>query len=83
MPSTQRSRWCDTCCAMGCHNVLNRPSPRPTNSRTFYTLQAKVDEDNLVNQRVAMTMLGKMEHRITLATNGLDLSTPCSRSDTT
>jgi two-component system, sensor histidine kinase and response regulator len=29
-------------------------------------------EDNLVNQRVAMTMLGKMGHRITLATNGLE-----------
>jgi two-component system, sensor histidine kinase and response regulator len=29
-------------------------------------------EDNLVNQRVAMSMLGKMGHRITLATNGLE-----------
>ena len=29
-------------------------------------------EDNLVNQRVALTMLGKMGHRITLATNGLE-----------
>jgi hypothetical protein len=44
----ERSRWrggrcaCDTCCAMGFHNVLNRPSPRSTNSRTIYTLQAIV-----------------------------------------
>jgi hypothetical protein len=34
------------------------------------SLSILLAEDNLVNQRVAMTMLGKMGHRITLATNG-------------
>jgi CheY-like chemotaxis protein len=38
-------------------------------------------EDNLVNQRVAMTMLGKMGHRITLATNGLEALEQWRQSD--
>ena len=38
-------------------------------------------EDNLVNQRVAMTMLGKMGHRITLATNGLEALGQWRQSD--
>jgi CheY-like chemotaxis protein len=36
------------------------------------SLRILLAEDNLVNQRVAMSMLGKMGHRITLATNGLE-----------
>jgi two-component system, sensor histidine kinase and response regulator len=36
------------------------------------SLRILLAEDNLVNQRVAMTMLGKMGHRTTLATNGLE-----------
>ena len=36
------------------------------------SLRILLAEDNLVNQRVAMAMLGKMGHRITLATNGLE-----------
>jgi signal transduction histidine kinase/CheY-like chemotaxis protein len=36
------------------------------------SLRILLAEDNLVNQRVAMGMLGKMGHRITLATNGLE-----------
>jgi CheY-like chemotaxis protein len=36
------------------------------------SLSILLAEDNLVNQRVAMTMLGKMGHRITLATNGME-----------
>jgi hypothetical protein len=35
-------------------------------------LRILLAEDNLVNQRVAMSMLGKMGHRTTLATNGLE-----------
>ena len=41
-----------------------------TNQRP--ALRILLAEDNLVNQRVAMSMLGKMGHRITLATNGLE-----------
>jgi signal transduction histidine kinase/ActR/RegA family two-component response regulator len=36
------------------------------------SLSILLAEDNPVNQRVAMTMLGKMGHQITLATNGLE-----------
>jgi two-component system, sensor histidine kinase and response regulator len=36
------------------------------------SLRILLAEDNLVNQRVAMTMLGKMGHQITLASNGLE-----------
>ena len=36
------------------------------------SLRILLAEDNLVNQRVAMSMLGKMGHRITLATNGVE-----------
>jgi CheY-like chemotaxis protein len=36
------------------------------------SLRILLAEDNLVNQRVAMSMIGKMGHRITLATNGLE-----------
>jgi signal transduction histidine kinase/CheY-like chemotaxis protein len=43
-----------------------------TNRRPSLSLRILLAEDNLVNQRVAMSMLGKMGHRITLATNGLE-----------
>jgi hypothetical protein len=43
-----------------------------TRRRPSLSLRILLAEDNLVNQRVAMTMLGKMGHRITLATNGLE-----------
>jgi CheY-like chemotaxis protein len=43
-----------------------------TNRRPSPSLRILLAEDNLVNQRVAMSMLGKMGHRITLATNGLE-----------
>ena len=36
------------------------------------SLKILLAEDNLVNQRVAITMLSKMGHRVTLATNGLE-----------
>jgi signal transduction histidine kinase/CheY-like chemotaxis protein len=42
------------------------------NRRPSLSLRILLAEDNLVNQRVAMSMLGKMGHRITLATNGLE-----------
>jgi signal transduction histidine kinase/ActR/RegA family two-component response regulator len=43
-----------------------------TKRRPSLTVKVLLAEDNLVNQRVAMSMLGKMGHRITLATNGLE-----------
>jgi signal transduction histidine kinase/CheY-like chemotaxis protein len=43
-----------------------------TNGRPSLSLRILLAEDNLVNQRVAMSMLGRMGHRITLATNGLE-----------
>jgi signal transduction histidine kinase/CheY-like chemotaxis protein len=45
------------------------------------SLSILLAEDNLVNQRVAMTMLGKMGHRITLAKNGLEAVEQWRHSD--
>ncbi len=48
------------------------PLPPAATSPSTVSLKILLAEDNLVNQRVAMSMLGKMGHRITLATNGLE-----------
>jgi CheY-like chemotaxis protein len=45
------------------------------------SLRILLAEDNLVNQRVAVTMLSKMGHRITLATNGLEALEQWRKSD--
>jgi hypothetical protein len=63
-----------------CHLDRSQPSRlerthqkvRPGITAPSLSLSILVAEDNLVNQRVAMTMLGKMGHRITLATNGVE-----------
>jgi signal transduction histidine kinase/ActR/RegA family two-component response regulator len=41
-------------------------------SASSLSLSILLAEDNLVNQKVAMTMLGRMGHRTTLARNGLE-----------
>jgi signal transduction histidine kinase/CheY-like chemotaxis protein len=57
--------------AIGAHTSAGAHSlPVAEISAASQSLRILLAEDNLVNQRVAMTMLGKMGHRITLATNG-------------
>jgi signal transduction histidine kinase/CheY-like chemotaxis protein len=55
--------------------------PAAAISASSLSLSILLAEDNLVNQRVAMTMLGKMGHRITLATNGLEALEQWRQSD--
>jgi len=50
----------------------NATDDNATHRRPALSLRILLAEDNVVNQRVAMSMLGKMGHRITLATNGLE-----------
>jgi len=57
--------------ASGSHTPASTVTPPiPAMSAGSLSLKILLAEDNLVNQRVAMTMLGKMGHRVTLATNG-------------
>jgi signal transduction histidine kinase/CheY-like chemotaxis protein len=57
--------------AIGAHTPAStNSSPVAEIPAASQSLRILLAEDNLVNQRVAMTMLSKMGHRITLATNG-------------
>jgi two-component system sensor histidine kinase/response regulator len=59
--------------AIGVHRPASTVTlPAAGLSASSPSLRILLAEDNMVNQRVAMTMLGKMGHRITLATNGLE-----------
>ena len=59
--------------AVGVHTPASTVTPPTAGiSASSLSLRILLAEDTLVNQKVAMGMLGKMGHRITLATNGLE-----------
>jgi signal transduction histidine kinase/CheY-like chemotaxis protein len=59
--------------AIGVHTPASTVTPPTAGiSASSLSLRILLAEDTLVNQKVAMGMLGKMGHRITLATNGLE-----------
>jgi signal transduction histidine kinase/DNA-binding response OmpR family regulator len=66
--------------AIGVHIPASTVTPAGV-SPSSRSLRILLAEDNLVNQRVAMTILGKMGHRITLATNGLEALEQWRQSD--
>ena len=66
--------------AIGVHIPASTVTPAGV-SPSSRSLRILLAEDNLVNQRVAMTILGKMGHRIALATNGLEALEQWRQSD--
>jgi CheY-like chemotaxis protein len=68
--------------AMGTYTAAIEVTPPAAGILALSTsLSILLAEDNLVNQRVAMTMLGKMRHQVTLATNGLEALEQWRKSD--
>jgi two-component system sensor histidine kinase/response regulator len=59
--------------AVGLHTPVSASAlPAAVVTAPSQSLNILLAEDNLVNQRVAIAMLGKMGHHVTLATNGLE-----------
>jgi len=68
--------------AIGVHTPASTVIPPATVvSASSLSLGILLAEDNLVNQKVAMGMLAKMGHRITLARNGLEALEQWRQSD--
>jgi two-component system sensor histidine kinase/response regulator len=67
--------------AIGVRRPAITITPAAAVSGSSLSLKILLAEDNLVNQKVAMGMLGKMGHRITLATNGLEALEQWRQSD--
>jgi signal transduction histidine kinase/CheY-like chemotaxis protein len=68
--------------ALGAQTPAGTAAPAaPGIAASAQSLRILLAEDNVVNQRVAMTMLAKMGHRVTLATNGLEALEQWRRSD--
>jgi len=57
------------------------PAPPAPEGTTAFSLHILVAEDNAVNQKLAMALLEKAGHRVSLAVNGVEVVTMCREGD--